>query len=108
MRLSRKKVKQILNKYRLPIPKTRKKKMNEKKARALVEKTLAEKYCSCIKMVSSPKNKRKIPEKGAIAICRKSVFDQKDIGFYRFTCKKRASLLPRKNKTQKVYQKKKQ
>jgi len=70
----------------------------------LAEEILAKKLCKCIKKVQTPK----LPEKSAIAICRKSIFENRNIDFYTFKCKN-GNLLKKKkgsNKTLKKFSKK--
>ena len=63
----------------------------------LAENILASKLCKCIKRVD---NKR-INEKSAIAICRKSIFKNRNIDFYNFKCKKSPKFVSKKGTTKK-------
>lgn len=72
--------------------------------KALVDKIIAQKLCSCIKKV---KNKYKNePESKANGICNYSVIKRKNINIYKYTCKKKPKLLlPKtlKSNTNKIY-----
>ena len=57
------------------------------------ERILSEKLCTCIKKLQDPKN---IDESRSIAICRKSVLNNKGIKANNFTCKKKARFLGKK------------
>lgn len=74
---------------------TKKRKYNAYKTKALTRKILATKLCGCIKKVQKSA-RGKLNEKGAIAICRKSIFSNRGLKHYKFTCKKGAKLHPRK------------
>ncbi len=63
----------------------------------LAENILASKLCKCIKRVD---NKR-INEKSAIAICRKSIFKNRNIDFYNFKFKKSPKFVSKKGTTKK-------
>lgn len=67
----------------------------------LAENILATKLCKCIKKVKAPQRN----EKGAIALCRKSIFKNRNIDFYKFECKKKYKLISKKNNTKKVLKK---
>jgi len=49
-----------------------------------IAKTLAQRLCDCIKKVKSKSN---LPEGRAIAICRKSVVQNRGVDFATFSCK---------------------
>ena len=70
----------------------------------MTEKIIAEKLCRCIKKVP---NEGK-PESRAIGICNWSVVQKKNLGIYRFSCKKKKELKLKKtanNKDDKIYKK---
>lgn len=100
MNLSKKDYQAILEKYGEKViyskhPKTKRKVFDKKKTKALTRRILSEKLCKCIKKVQ--KNpKFKLQEPAAIAICNKSIFSNRGIKLYRFTCKKKPRLLPKK------------
>jgi hypothetical protein len=90
----------ILNYYNIPI----KKNTSMKRIKKLSENILATKLCKCIKKVGK---KTKTQERRSIAICKKSIFQNKNIDFFRFSCKKRNRLIPKKNTTIKLIKRKK-
>lgn len=100
MNLNKKDYQAILEKYGEKViyskhPKTKRKIFNKQKTRALTRKILSEKLCKCIKKVQ--KNSTfKLQEPAAIAICNKSIFSNRGIKLYKFTCKKKPRLLPKK------------
>ena len=55
--------------------------------RKSVEKIIATKLCRCIKKVNN-----ETQESRAIGICNKSVIKNKNLGIYKFSCKKRPML----------------
>lgn len=59
----------------------------------LGEEILANKLCKCIKSVGITNNS----ESRAIAICRNSIFNNKNLGMYNFECKQKYKLLPKKD-----------
>jgi len=85
----------ILNHYNLHIPNER----NQLKNKA--EEILAEKLCKCIKAVD-PND-----EKKSIAICNKSIFSNRNLKKFRFTCKKKSRLKYKKNTRKKLMKTKK-
>jgi hypothetical protein len=85
----------IVKYYKLELPKTKRGTINKNKTRKIAYELLANKLCNCIKSVQKKGNIRN--ERGAIAICKKSVFEQKGLHSFRFTCKKKKALLPKKN-----------
>ena len=85
----------ILNHYNLHIPNER----NQLKNKA--EEILAEKLCKCIKAVDP------IDEKKSIAICNKSIFSNRNLKKFRFTCKKKSRLKYKKNTRKKLMKTKK-
>jgi len=79
----------ILKYYKIPISEN----MSNKEIKTKAENILASKLCKCIKKVDK-KNKS---EKRAIAICRDAVIQKKGFDIFRFSCKKKAKLIPKKN-----------
>lgn len=79
----------ILNYYKIPISEN----MSNKEIKNKAEHILASKLCKCIKNVDK-KNKS---EKKAIAICRDAVIQQKGFDIFRFSCKNKAKIIPKKN-----------
>jgi hypothetical protein len=78
---------QILEYYKKPIPKS---------ARLLklsAERILAEKLCRCIKKVDNKNEAR------AIGICTKAVINRKGFTRGKFECKKKESVVLKKNKS---------
>ena len=59
----------------------------------MCEKIIAEKLCSCIKKVPN----KDLPESRAIGICNWSVVQKKNIGIYKFSCKKKKELKLKNN-----------
>jgi hypothetical protein len=70
-----------------------KNKMNYTDIKHKAEQLLASKLCKCIKNVTKKRNS----ENRAIAVCRKSVIQNKGLDIFKFTCKKKTSLIPKKN-----------
>lgn len=87
MKLTKKDYISILHYYNIPIPK------NKTQLTNLAEKILAQKLCRCIKKVSKKQKIRPPKEKGAIAICTKSIFKNRNLKRKKFTCKKKYKLL---------------
>jgi hypothetical protein len=81
---------QILNYYKVPIPKT--KQLLEKEA----EKILSLKLCKCIKKVNT--NDKNEPR--AIGICTKTIFNKKGLTRGKFKCKEKRYV--KFNKTRKL------
>jgi hypothetical protein len=79
----------ILKFYKLAVPRSK------RLLKIAAEKILNDKLCKCIKKVD-PKN-----EKKSIAICTKSIFQNKGLRRGKFTCKKKRTLHLSKTKTQK-------
>jgi len=72
--------------------------------KSIVDKIISKKLCSCIKKVKDKYNDS--IESRAIAICNKSVIQNKFINIYKFSCKKKPKLLlPKslKSNTNKIY-----
>jgi len=88
-KLSRKDYITILQYYNTTIPENTKLSVIREKA----EHIIALKLCKCIKKVDVNSSN----EAKAIAICNKSVIQDKDLKIHRFTCKKRPRLLSSKN-----------
>ena len=92
----------IAKHYGLRIPISKKtKRYNFRKLKKNVHTLLAKKLCRCIKSVQktskkSLTRKNKYKENRAIAICNKSIFKNRGMKHYRFTCKKKKKLFPRK------------
>ena len=84
MDLSLEDYKIILKHYNLEIP------SNKSNIKTKAENILAEKLCRCIKAVD-PKD-----EKKSIAICNKSLFSNRNLKKFRFTCKKNLNLVLKK------------
>jgi hypothetical protein len=82
----------ILKFYKLAVPRSK------RLLKIAAEKVLNDKLCKCIKKVTKnePKN-----EKKSIAICTKSIFQNKGLRRGKFTCKKKRTLQLTKTKTQK-------
>lgn len=91
MKLTKKDYGNILKHYKKKVPKTR------KKRKETVEKILSAKMCKCIKAVQKTS---KLEEPGAIAICNKSIFRNRNLKFNRISCKKGYKFIKGK-KTQK-------
>ena len=76
------------------------KNMSLKNIKNKAEKILVSKLCKCIKKVD--KNINKSDDQRSIAICKKSIMTRKNLGFYKFKCKKTPKFLKRKkDKTKK-------
>lgn len=84
----------ILKFYNIPI----KKNISMKQIKTLSENILARKMCKCIKKVK----RKPLKESNSIAICKKSIFQNKNIDFFTFSCKKKNRLIPKKNTTIKL------
>ena len=81
----------ILKFYKLNIPRSK------RLLKMAAEKVLNDKLCKCIKKID-PEN-----EKKSIAICTKTIFQNKGIRRGKFTCKKKRTLRMTKSKTKRVY-----
>lgn len=95
MKLTKKDYGNILKHYKKKVPKTR------KKRKETAEKILSAKMCKCIKAVQKTS---KVEEPGAIAICNKSIFRNRNLKFNRISCKKGYKFVKGK-KTQKKLEK---
>jgi hypothetical protein len=71
--------------------------LNDKDIQTKAETILATKMCRCIKSVVKTNKKTLIKEQNAIAICKESVINKKNLNIFRFTCKKKPQLLPKTN-----------
>ena len=85
----------ILKHYGLKIPQTKRSQPDLTKMKKRVNSLLAGKLCRCIKAVQKSKYK-KYKERIAIAICNKSIFGNRGLKHYRFTCKKKHRLYSKK------------
>ena len=74
----------IVSYYGIKIPKHTK----SSKIKDMAENILAEKLCRCIKKIK----KNDEDESRSIAICNKSIFKNRGLKHYRFTCKKKPKL----------------
>ena len=79
----------ILNYYNIPFNEN----TSNTDIKTKAEHILANKLCKCIKKVSN-KNRN---ESRSIALCRKAVIQQKGFDIFKFTCKNKNRLLPKKN-----------
>jgi len=95
MRLTKEDYMVILKHYGYKIPTTKGGKPDLKKMKKRANSILAGKLCRCIKSVQKSKY-RKYAETVAIAICNKSIFRNRGFKHYRFTCKKKHKLYPKK------------
>ena len=78
--------KKIANYYQIP-------KSKNKTYKEIAEQVLASKLCRCIKSIDAYNNKRLKKEGPAISVCRKSIFQNRNIDFYDFKCKTKSSLV---------------
>lgn len=87
--------KKIASYYQIP-------KSKNKTYKEIAEHVLASKLCRCIKAVDSYNNSggpnknirtKKNNENSAIGVCRKSIFQNRNIDFYDFKCKKKPQLV---------------
>ena len=98
----------ILRHYGRRIPRTRKGTPHLSKMKKQVNQIFANKLCRCIKAVQKSKNK-KYAKRKAIAICNKSIFNNRGLRHFRFTCKKKRKLRYKKGtrktlmKTKKIH-----
>lgn len=93
MALNKKDYENILRFYKTPIPRL------YKEVKEKAEYILANKLCRCIKKVNKTYKKEPI----AIAICKDSVLHRKNVGAYRFKCKKTPRFLNKKKTKKKLY-----
>ena len=73
------------------------KKLTRKQIKKRAENIIAKKICSCIKKVKTR------DEKKAIAICISSILKKRKLKVYRFSCKKRPRLLPKRKTRKKIF-----
>ena len=106
MKLTNKDYKNILKFYKVDISA-----LSSKDIKAKAEHYLAVKLCKCIKNIkasgtgasgtgASETGANK--EKRAIALCYNSVLKKKNLKVFKFTCKKKVTLLPKKG-TRKIF-----
>lgn len=95
MKLTKNDYSKIVTHYGYNLPKTRKGTTSINKTRKLALKILANKLCKCIKAVQ--KTGKNIQENGAISICNKTIFSNRNLKHYNFTCKKKSLLKKRRN-----------
>lgn len=95
MKLTHKDYKNILKFYKVDISA-----LSSKDIKAKAEHYLAVKLCKCIKNVKGPGTTGN--EKRAIAICYNSVLKKKNLKVFKFSCKKKVTLLPKKG-TRKIF-----
>ena len=98
MKLTNKDYKSILNFYKVDISA-----LSSKDIKAKAEHYLAVKLCRCIKNVKGKSAKATAnSEKRAIAVCYNSVLKKKNLKVFKFSCKKKVTLLPKKG-TRKIF-----
>ena len=105
MKLNSKDYKNILKFYKVDISALSSKAIKEK-----AEHFLAVKLCKCIKNIrgtskadaDASKADTSKGEKRAIAVCYNSVITKKKLKIFKFTCKKKVKLLPKKG-TRKIF-----
>ena len=86
----------ILNHYGVAIPYTKKGKPSLRKMKKRVNALLAGKLCRCIKSVEKYRKRKKYSKNFPAAVCNKSIFKNRGMKHYRFTCKKKHILFPKK------------
>jgi len=94
LKLTNKDYKNILKFYKIDISV-----LSSKDIKAKAEHYLAVKLCKCIKNIKGATAKN---EKRAIAICYNSVLKKKNLKVFKFSCKKKVALLPKKG-TRKIF-----
>ena len=98
MKLTNKDYKSILNFYKVDISA-----LSSKDIKAKAEHYLAVKLCRCIKNVKGKSASASAnSEKRAIAVCYNSVLKKKNLKVFKFSCKKKVTLLAKKG-TRKIY-----
>ena len=102
MKLNSKDYKNILKFYKVDISALSSKAIKEK-----AEHFLAVKLCKCIKNIRGTSTSKadadaRKGEKRAIAVCYNSVITKKKLKIFKFTCKKKVKLLPKKG-TRKIF-----
>jgi hypothetical protein len=99
MKLTNKDYKNILKFYKVDISA-----LSSKDIKTQAEHYLAVKLCRCIKNVKgkSASATAANSEKRAIAVCYNSVLKKKNLKVFKFSCKKKVTLLPKKG-TRKIF-----
>jgi hypothetical protein len=99
MKLTNKDYKTILNFYKVDLSA-----LSSKEIKTKAEHYLAMKLCKCIKKIKGPgaSGTGASDEKRAIAICYNSVLKKKNLKVFKFSCKKKVTLLPKKG-TRKIF-----
>jgi hypothetical protein len=97
MKLTNKDYKTILNFYKVDLSA-----LSSKEIKSKAEHYLAMKLCKCIKKIKGPGGTGASDEKRAIAICYNSVLKKKNLKVFKFSCKKKVTLLPKKG-TRKIF-----
>ena len=101
MKLTNKDYKSILKFYKVDIST-----LSSKDIKSKAEHYLAVKLCKCIKNVKGKSASASATgaksEKRAIAVCYNSVLKKKNLKVFKFTCKKKVTLLPKKG-TRKIF-----
>ena len=103
MKLTNKDYKSILKFYKVDIST-----LSSKDIKSKAEHYLAVKLCKCIKNVKGKSASASASatgaksEKRAIAVCYNSVLKKKNLKVFKFTCKKKVTLLPKKG-TRKIF-----
>lgn len=100
MELSREDYELIIRHYGRRIPRTRRGRGDLRKMKRVVNNIMINKLCRCIKAVTKK-------EKAAVAICTKSIFKNRGLKHFRFTCKKKRSLRFKKGTRKKLVKTKK-
>ena len=95
MNLVKKDYELILKHYGRRIPRTRKGTSDTRKMKKQVYIIFANKLCRCIKAVQKS-GKKKYAKRKAIAVCNKSIFGNRGLKHFRFTCKKKRKLKTKK------------
>ena len=99
MKLTNKDYKTILTFYKVDLSA-----LSSKEIKTKAEHYLAMKLCKCIKKIkgSGASGTGASDEKRAIAICYNSVLKKKNLKVFKFSCKKKVTLLPKKG-TRKIF-----
>jgi hypothetical protein len=97
MKLNKSDYKNILKFYKIDTSTLSSKDIKEK-----AEHFLAVKLCKCIKNIRASRYIRPNSEKRAISVCYNSVLKKKNLKIFKFTCKKKVKLLPKKG-TRKIF-----
>lgn len=91
--LTKEDYKTVLDFYDETIP------IDKKKLIKKAEDIISQKLCSCIKKV----NTTYTDEPRSVGICKNSVLKKKNLKIYKFTCKKKPSLLGKKTRSKKIF-----